>query len=136
MRTRSSICLLVLVFFTTGSIQRGVDEAPVAQDYLGTWSGSWEGAGASGGFEITLEKGEAGLAGSVSVTDPTYKATFKTVAFDGPKMTAKYDFPPDESLEVTLVATFEQKNAKGTWSVIEKSSGAESASGTWTVAKK
>jgi hypothetical protein len=136
MRTRSSINLLVLVFFAIGSIQHGAVGAPVAQDYLGTWTGSWEGAGASGAFEITLEQSEGGLAGSVSVTDPTYKATFKTVAFDGPNMTAKYDFPPDESLEVTLVATFEKKTAKGAWSVIEKSSGAESASGTWTVAKK
>jgi hypothetical protein len=55
--------------------------------------------------------------------EPTYKATLKTIAFDGPKMTAKYDFPPDESLEVVLAATFERTTTKDTWSVIEKSSG-------------
>jgi hypothetical protein len=80
-------------FVTMGSARRGADGASTAQDYLGTWTGSWEGGGGTGGLEITLEKGEAGLGGRVSVTgEPTYKATLRTVAFDGPKMTAKYDF--------------------------------------------
>src|SRR5262245_34246107 len=66
-----------------------------ANSYIGTWSGSWDGAG-SGGFELTLEKGkDASLTGRVSVTgEPTYKATIRTLSFDGPKMTAIYDFPP------------------------------------------
>ena len=65
MRTRSYIWVLVLVFVPISSAQRRADGAPAAQDYLGMWTGSWEGAGGTGGFEITLEKGEAGLAGSV-----------------------------------------------------------------------
>jgi hypothetical protein len=104
--------------------------------YLGTWKGSWDGAG-TGGFELTLDKGkDGGLTGGVSVTgEPTYKATLKTVAFDGAKMTATYDFPPDERLEVLLVATFEAGKAAGTWTARAKDGGAELVSGTWTVTK-
>ena len=40
---------LVLLAVTCAAAQR-TDE-----DLLGTWSGTWEGAG-SGGFELTLEK--------------------------------------------------------------------------------
>jgi hypothetical protein len=88
-------------------------------------------------FELTLEKPKDGpLAGRVSVTgEPTYKATLKTVSFDGAKMTAAYDFPLDDSLEVTLMATFEGDAAKGTWLVRAKAGG-EVASGTWEVKKK
>jgi hypothetical protein len=100
--------------------------------------GSWEGAGGSGGFELTLEKGKDGsLAGRVSVTgEPTYKVASKTVSFDGAKMSAKYDFPPAEGAEVILATTFHGKSAKGTWSVRDKADGNEAATGTWTVAKK
>jgi hypothetical protein len=104
--------------------------------YVGTWTGSWDGAG-TGGFELTLEKGkDSALTGHVSVTgEPTYKATLKTVSFDGAKMTATYDFPPDESLEILLVATFEGNKAKGTWAARGKNGGNELVSGTWTVTK-
>jgi hypothetical protein len=106
----------------------------VAQDYAGIWSGTWDGAG-TGGFELTLEKGTDGaLGGKVSVTgEPTYKATLKTVKFDGAKMTATYDFPPDERAEVALSATFEGNTGKGTWTVRSKDGGGEVASGGWTV---
>ncbi len=102
----------------------------------GTWDGTWEGEGQSGGFGVTLEAGKDGKpGGSVSVTgEPTYKATLKTLAFDGAKMTATYDFPPDPSATVTLGATFEGDTAKGTWAL--KSSNLGNISGTWTVKKK
>ena len=95
-----------------------------------------EGAG-TGGFDLTLEKGKDDkLAGKVSVTgEPTYKATLKTLKIEGQKMNASYDFPPDESADVTLTAIFDGNTAKGTWVVTQKGGG-ELASGTWTVAKK
>ena len=105
--------------------------------FLGVWSGTWDGAG-SGGFELTLEKTKDGaLTGKVSVTgEPTYKATLKTVAFDGKKMNAAYDFPPDDAAEVILAATFDDTSAAGTWSLREKGGGNEVASGNWKVARK
>lgn len=107
-----------------------------AKKYYGTWDGTWEGEGQSGGFAVTLEAGQDGKpGGSVSVTgEPTYKATLKTLAFDGAKMTATYDFPPDPSATVTLGATFEGDTAKGTWAL--KSSNLGNISGTWAVKKK
>jgi hypothetical protein len=139
-RKRWAVWVFVVVFGTLCSaVQRGGDGSGAAEKYIGTWSGTWDGGQAgSGGFELTLEKGkEGGLAGSVSVTgEPTYKAALKTVAFDGSKMTAKYDFPPDEAAEVVLVATFEGSSADGKWTVREKASGSDVFTGTWTVKRK
>jgi hypothetical protein len=104
------------------------------EQFLGTWSGTWTADNSSGGIELTLEKSkDGGLAGGVSVTgDPTYKAVFRTVAFDGPKMTAAYDFPDDETIEVVLTGTFEGRSAKGTWTARAKAGGAEVATGGWS----
>jgi hypothetical protein len=129
--------MLVAFGASAGATARYCDTEPSPQaDLTGTWTGTWEGAG-TGGFELTLEKGKDGkLGGQVSVTgEPTYKATLKTLTFEGQKMSATYDFPPDESVEVTLTATFDGNTAKGTWADIQKAGG-ELASGTWTVAKK
>ena len=66
----------------------------------------------------------------------TYNATFKTMSFEGKKMTAAYDFPPDEQAEVVLVAAFEGDSASGTWVLRAKQDKTEVASGTWKVKKK
>ena len=116
------------------------ERQPSSDPYLGTWVGTWEMPGAgSGGFELTLEKDpEGALIGRVSVTgDPAYKATMRTVTIDGSKLTARYDFPPDDRAEVQLTATFHGDSANGSWSLREKGgSEGEVASGTWTVKKK
>ena len=138
MRNRLSVWLFVLTFGAIAfAAQRG-EGPPPGEQFVGTWSGSWEGAGSSGGFELTLEKSKEGaLTGKVSVTgEPTYSATFKSLAFDGKKMTAKYDFPPDSAAEVALDATFDGNKAAGGWSLLEKASGTEVVSGTWSVSKK
>jgi hypothetical protein len=131
-------CVFLLLLGTIGGQmqQRSDQEAPPS-NLLGIWTGTWEGAG-TGGFELTLDKGKDGApGGSVSVTgEPTYKATLKTLSFEGTKMTATYDFPPDEQIEILLTATFEGKTAKGTWAARQKAGGGELASGTWTVARK
>jgi hypothetical protein len=134
-----TIGLMSLVAPAPGSAQSGSSgggDAAAAKKYYGTWAGTWEGEGQSGGFDVTLEAGKDGKPGGfVSVTgEPTYKATLKTLAFDGAKMTATYDFPPDPSVTVTLGATFEDTTAKGTWSL--KSSSIGDHSGTWAVKKK
>ena len=120
------------------AVQRAPEAPAGAHQFLGTWSGTWDGAGSGGGFELTLEKGkDDAITGRVSVTgEPTYKATLKSVSFDGPKMSGRYDFTPDESNEVVLTATFEGNTAKGTWSLRPKPNETEVASGTWTVTRK
>ncbi len=118
--------------------QRGADGAAKPEQFVGTWSGTWEGAGSSGGFELTLEQDKDGpLAGKVSVTgEPTYKATLKSLSFDLKKMNARYDFTPDDSAEVVLAASFDGNKTTGTWSLRAKASGDEVASGTWTATRK
>jgi hypothetical protein len=118
--------------------QRGSDAAPKPESLVGTWSGTWEGAGSGGGFELTLEQAkDAPVTGKVSVTgEPSYKAAFKSLSFDGKKMNAKYDFTPDDSAEVTLTATFEGNKATGSWSLAPRGTDNSLASGTWTVTRK
>jgi hypothetical protein len=135
MRHRRS-ALLVLVFCglcsgAAGGVQTSADQ------YLGTWGGTWDGAG-SGEFELTLEKKDAAVAGKVAVTTEAgpYTADLKSVAFDAAKMNAKYDFPLDAGAEVILAATFDGSSAKGTWSLRPKGQDTEIAGGTWTVTKK
>lgn len=140
MRTRWSVGFVVIVVAAaiSSAAPRGVQGSSTGEQFLGVWSGTWEGAGGSGGFELTLETAKDGtIAGKVSVTgEPAYKATFRTLSFDGAKMTAIYDFPPEPAAEVVLGATFETGSAKGTWSLRQKGDSADVASGTWSVAKQ
>ena len=140
MRKRCCVWLWLLIFGAICSAsQRGAEGSSSGEQVLGTWTGTWDAPGAGGGgFELTLEKDKDGaVTGRVSVTgEPEYKAAFKTLAFDGKKMTAKYDFPLDPGVEVILETTFDGNNAKGTWSAREKPNGNEVATGGWTVTRK
>lgn len=138
MRLKSCIWMWILIVSAVCSAaQRGGGESSAGDQFVGTWTGTWDGAG-SGGFELTLEKPkDSALAGRVSVTgEPTYKATLRTVSFEGTKMTAKYDFPPDERAEVVLALTFDGSSTKGTWTLIEKASTADVATGTIILKRK
>jgi len=113
-------------------------QAAGAEQYAGMWSGTYDGAG-TGQFEMTLAKAQDGaMTGKVDVTTEggNYSADLKSVTFDGPKMTAKYDFPLDPSAEVIMTATFEGSAAKGTWSLRPKDKPDELASGGIAVTKK
>ena len=128
-----------MLFTGIGSAaQRGPDKPSSGEEFVGVWSGTWEGAGGSGGFEVTFEKNPDAVVGKVSVTgEPTYKASFKALSFEGKKMNAKYDFPPNAAdAEVWLTATFDGNRANGTWSLRVKADGSEVAAGTWAVTKK
>ena len=139
MRKRYCVWLWLFIFGALCSAaQRGAEGASTGEEFVGTWSGSWEGMGASGGFEVTLEKGKDGaVSGGVSVTgEPTYKARFTSLSFDGKKMTAKYDFTPEPAAEVVLTIVFDGNTAKGPWSLREKATGNEAATGSITMTKK
>lgn len=138
MKSRCVVWLwIVILGATCAAAQRGAEGSKPGEQFLGTWTGTWHGSG-TGGFELTLEKDKGGaIGGRVSVTgEPTYEATLKTLTFDGKKMTATYDFPPDPGGEVRLAATFDGNSAAGTWSLREKATGNEVATGGWTVKKK
>ena len=140
MRYPLSMCICLALFgtFAAGAAQRGGEGKAPGEQFLGTWSGTWAGGNGTGGFELTLEKAkDASVAGRVSVTgEPTYKATIKTLSFEGSKLMAKYDFPPDENIEIVLNATFDGDTCKGTWAARGKAGGEALADGTWTVTRK
>ena len=131
-----------LLVFICGAICPAAPQGPAGaatgDQFLGTWTGTWDGAGSSGGFELTLERAKDGpLSGKVSVSgEPSYQATLAQIAFDGKKMTAKYDFTPQPEAEVVLAAVFEGDSATGTWTLREKAGGTEVISGNWSVKKK
>lgn len=139
MRKSETICCTLLLLLAV-CIPRAQEkpEAPASADRIGTWTGTWEGAGSSGGFELTLEQvKDVPLTGRVAVTgEPAYKAVFKSLSFDGKKLTASYDFPPDEAAEVSLAATADGNKLTGTWALVAKGDKTEVASGSWTVTKK
>ena len=135
--TRSIGCMLFVLAAVSAPLAQEKPEPPKPAPLTGTWTGTWEGAGSSGGFELTLEQVKDGpLTGGVAVTgEPAYKATFKTLTFDGKKLTASYDFPPDAAAEVHIAATAEGNKLTGTWGLVAKGEKTEVASGSWTVTK-
>lgn len=110
------------------------------QQFVGGWTGTWEGGG-SGRFDMTLEIGADGkLGGGVSVgTDQgDYTAKFSKISFAGSKMTATYDYPLDTQGEISITGTFDPKSANGSWGLGAKGQSATQAmaSGTWKIDKK
>jgi hypothetical protein len=145
MRNRWLLAVLITLFGVAGHAQSDGRRASVAggaDEYLGTWAGTWastDGARA-GQFEMTIEKdGNGNPAGKVKVTggESDHSADFKSLSFDGNKMTGKYDYPLDPADEVALDATVDGKTATGTWLVHPRGQDADVlARGTWTVTKK
>jgi len=139
MPNRQLIRVAAVVLFAIASAPAiDATQSSRGQEYAGTWSGTWDGSG-SGEFELTLEQTRDGaVGGKVAVTTEggNYTAELKSVAFDGTKMTASYEFPLDPSAEVALSATFDNRTAKGTWMLHPKGQAAEIVSGTWTVTRK
>jgi len=120
--------------------QFGVASAADGDQYVGTWKGTWEGAGAGGRFDMTFNKGSDGkLAASVSVGTEMgdYNAKFSTVTVTGDKLAGAYDYPPDPQGEVIITGSFDPKNAIGTWSLAAKGqAGGQAIAGTWKVTKQ
>ena len=134
MRKGSIVCLLIVGLSAFGYAQ-GKDS------HLGTWAGTWaaaEGDG-TGGLEITIETGKDGaLGGQIKATggESGHTAVFKTLSFDGNKMTGKYDYPLGEGGQIVLEGTFDQASGKGTWVLTPTGATEGGPHGTWTVTKK
>jgi hypothetical protein len=118
----------------------GLAAAVEGDQYVGTWKGTWEGAGAGGRFDLTIARGSDGkLAASVSVgTDMgDYNAKFSKTTLIGEKLAGAYDYPPDPQGEVIITGSFDPKNATGTWSLGAKGQpGGQAIAGTWKVSKQ
>jgi hypothetical protein len=135
-----AVVLVVMLAVVWAAGQWGVASAADGDLYVGTWKGTWEGAGAGGRFDLTFAKGSEGkLAASVSVgTDMgDYTAKFSTVTVTGDKLAGAYDYPPDPQGEVIITGSFDAKDAIGTWSLGAKGQpGGQAIAGTWKVTKQ
>jgi hypothetical protein len=133
MRKSWVVCLLIVVLSAFGYAQE-------KDSHLGTWAGTWAGAdgGGSGELQIIIENGKGGaLGGQIKATggDSGHTATFKSLSFEGNKMTGTYDYPLGDGGLIVLEGTFEKASGKGTW-VLTPPGQTEGPRGTWTLAKK
>ena len=139
MRKRLVRLTLVLVTCWIGSpAPLHARQAPAGEQYVGMWAGTYDGA-ATGTMEMILDKTKDGaLSGKVNVVTEggNYSADFKSIVFDGSKVTAAYDFPLDPSAEVVMTASFDGAAAKGTWSLRAKGQTDEIAGGGIAISKK
>jgi hypothetical protein len=135
-----AIVALTLLVGVGAGLHVGSAAAADGEQYVGTWKGTWEGAGAGGRFDLTFARGSDGkLAASVSVgTDMgDYNAKFRTVSISADKLAGAYDYPPDPQGEVTITGSFDPKTAIGTWSLGAKGQpGGQAIAGTWKVSKQ
>jgi hypothetical protein len=141
MRARKlTVVAFVMLASVCAALPFGLASASDGDQYVGTWKGTWEGAGAGGRFDLTFVRGGAGrLAASVSVgTDMgDYNAKFSTLTLMADKLAGAYDYPPDPQGEVTITGSFDPKNATGTWSLTAKGQpGGQAIAGTWKVSKQ
>ena len=116
-RVISAVAVMLCGLWATAQVIAA--KAVEGSQFAGVWAGAWQGGG-SGKFDITLAVSPDGaLGGSVSVgTDAgDYNAKFKSLVFDGNKMTATYDYPLDTQGEIALAGTFTATDASGTWSL-------------------
>jgi hypothetical protein len=114
------------------------DQKAAGDSFVGTWAGKWEGGGSSGNIEVAISKDSEKLVGKVSANTDNgdYNAAFKSLAFDGNKMTAVYDLPLMDNVEITLISTFDGNSTRGTWSAHEKGQTTEIIGGPWTATRK
>jgi hypothetical protein len=140
MRLQKVAVVVLMLAGMWAALQFGVATAAEGDQYVGTWKGTWEGAGAGGRFDLTFARGGDGkLAASVSVgTDMgDYNAKFSKMALTGDKLAGAYDYPPDPQGEVIVTGSFDPKNATGTWSLGAKGQpGGQAIAGTWKVSKQ
>jgi hypothetical protein len=137
MRNAMVRCILVFLCGIAGAVHGDARQPAGGSEYAGTWSGTWDGAG-EGKFDLTLASGSGAMTGKVAVTtdNGNYDAMLRAIVFTGKKMTAKYDFPLDPSSEVVVMADFDAKTSKGTWSLRPKGQDAEIAGGTFSLSRQ
>ena len=143
MRHKLVIGLMLLAIGGVVHAQSEPKRGEVADEYLGTWAGSWgmsADASDGGSIEMTIEKDKEGApAGKVTVSggEGAHNAVFTSLSFEGSKMKGTYDYPVGDGGEIALEGTFDKGAGTGTWVMHPKGQAAEvAAQGTWKVTKK
>jgi hypothetical protein len=117
--------------------------APAARDggaeaaLIGTWSGTYDGAGV-GKYAMAITRDAAkALAGTLEVSPSEgggYSATFKSIVVNGQSAVLKYD-TPDGGAEIQIDVTLDGTSLKGTWRAIEAGGTSVVAEGTLTATR-
>jgi hypothetical protein len=129
MRPKVFALIVLMLASVSAALQFGPASAADGDQYVGTWKGTWEGAGASGRFDLTFARGGDGKLAA--------NAKFSTTTLTGEKLAGAYDYPPDPQGEVIITGSFDPKNAVGTWSLGAKGQpGGQAIAGTWKVTKQ
>ena len=126
------LCVLIL-----GATVAAVQQAGDAADRIGTWTGTWEGGGGTGGLEPRSRSRRTARSPAGSRSPGAHLQGYAQDGdHRGQQASAVYDFPAADGAEVVLAATFEGNACKGTWVLREKANGNPALDGTWSVAKK
>ena len=143
MRQKLVIGLVLLAFSGLAHAQSEAKRAQVSDEYLGVWAGTWgmsADATDGGPFEMTIEKDKDGApAGKVNVSggESAHTAVFKSLSFEGGKMTGSYIYPLGDGGEIVLEATLDKGAGTGTWLLHPQGQPAEIvARGYWKVMKE
>jgi hypothetical protein len=135
MRKSLFLVLPLLCLCLSGFAQ---EQNAVEKNLVGAWAGSWSG-GSNGAFEMTITKNTEGKLGGSITPKPDggegYTVSFKSVALADGKVTLKMSDPNDE-VDITLEATVDGSDLKGTYSVRVKADGNEVDRGSITASKK
>jgi hypothetical protein len=134
---KSLFVVLSLLCFCLAVLAQN-EKAASEKNLVGTWSGAWTG-GSNGSFEMTVTKDADGKLGGSITPKPeggeSYTVSFKSVALAEGKVTMKLSDPNDEA-DITLEATLDGSDLKGTYLVRIKADGNEVDRGTVTASKK
>jgi hypothetical protein len=133
LKMKAGLAALMGCLFLAAAVHAAKDA-----DFLGSWTGTWEGGGAGGRFDITVAKNGDVLGGKVDVGQDTgdYTAAFTKASLEGGKFNGRYDYTPDPQAEIVLEGAFEGTDGKGTWTMVQKGGTDSFAAGTWAVKKK
>jgi len=136
------------IWVVLAGVWLGAQATPAAaadgDQYLGKWTGTYQGDSTSGHFELTLERsGEGTLTGTIAVSGDggggaDYSAKLKIASFSGDSFTAAYDPPGDDQTQINLKGKFNLKSGDGDWSVSAKAQPASPpvATGTWKIIRQ
>jgi hypothetical protein len=121
-------------------LQTSIAVTANVDQHLGAWKGTWEGAGASGRYDLTFYRASDGnLTGTIGVGSDKgdYSSMFRSLSLTDNKLVGTYDYPPNDKWEISLKGAFDGKSANGNWFLLMKgqSDGQVLATGTWKVEK-